>query len=135
CSGSGHPSRARATDATAAEWVARPWLEPRATAIELAAVPRVVPVPATTRAAEPPSIEPSPDGSPAPKVLMSIRDDPDRPTGPRFGTLVHAVLATIALDADAASIRAGCALQSRILGATVAECEAAERLTAAVLGS
>jgi ATP-dependent helicase/nuclease subunit A len=48
-----------------------------------------------------------------------------RPFGPRFGSLVHAVLATIPLDGDAAQVSASAQLHGRILGASAEEIEAA----------
>ncbi len=56
-----------------------------------------------------------------------------RPAGPRFGTLVHAVLATVALDAAPAQIAEGVTLQARILGATQDEAQAATDVVAAAL--
>jgi ATP-dependent exoDNAse (exonuclease V) beta subunit len=56
-----------------------------------------------------------------------------RPGGPRFGTLVHAVLATAALDATSAQIADGVSLQARILGAPAEEVEAATAVVAAAL--
>ena len=43
---------------------------------------------------------------------------PTRPSGPRFGTLVHALLAHVALDAGPADIAHMAAVQARMLGAT-----------------
>ena len=54
-----------------------------------------------------------------------------RPFGPRFGSLVHAVLATIPLDGDAEQIRASAQLHGRILGALAEEIEAAGTTVAA----
>jgi len=48
-----------------------------------------------------------------------------RPHGMRFGVLVHAVLATIALDADAAAVGAATALQARLFGSSPDEAAAA----------
>jgi ATP-dependent exoDNAse (exonuclease V) beta subunit len=48
-----------------------------------------------------------------------------RPHGPRFGTLVHALLAAADLDADAAALRAEAAHQGRIVGASEEEIAAA----------
>jgi ATP-dependent exoDNAse (exonuclease V) beta subunit len=48
-----------------------------------------------------------------------------RPFGPRFGSLVHAVLATVPLDGDAEQIRASTQLHGRIFGALGEEIEAA----------
>jgi ATP-dependent exoDNAse (exonuclease V) beta subunit len=57
----------------------------------------------------------------------------NRPSGPRFGTLVHAVLATIPLDGDGDKVSACAQLQGRILGATAEEVEAAAQTVAAAL--
>ena len=56
-----------------------------------------------------------------------------RPAGPRFGTLVHAVLATVPLDAERRAIEESAALQARILGATHEETVAATALVEAAL--
>ncbi len=56
-----------------------------------------------------------------------------RPAGPRFGSLVHAVLANVPLEADADGVRSVTELQRRVLGASTAESSAAARLVAAVL--
>ena len=56
-----------------------------------------------------------------------------RPTGPRFGTLVHAALATVALDAAPAQIVEAVSLQARILGAPADEIHAATVLVGAAL--
>jgi ATP-dependent helicase/nuclease subunit A len=54
-------------------------------------------------------------------TVYEIESNPDRPAGPRYGALVHAVLATVALDADADDVAATATLQGRILGATPEE--------------
>ncbi len=56
-----------------------------------------------------------------------------RPSGPRFGTLVHAVLATVALDAKREAIAEVAGLQARILGAPNEETEAAIALVESAL--
>jgi ATP-dependent exoDNAse (exonuclease V) beta subunit len=56
-----------------------------------------------------------------------------RPGGPRFGTLVHAVLATVALDAKRGSIADLASLQSRVLGALPEETAAATAVVEAAL--
>ena len=48
-----------------------------------------------------------------------------RPRGARFGALVHAVLATVDLDADPAAVEAATGLQARLLGASAREGTAA----------
>src|SRR5262249_51160485 len=56
-----------------------------------------------------------------------------RPSGPRFGTLVHAILATVALDAGRDAVAEVGTMQSRILGATSEETAAAVSLVEAAL--
>jgi ATP-dependent exoDNAse (exonuclease V) beta subunit len=56
-----------------------------------------------------------------------------RPGGPRFGTLVHAALASVALDATPAQVAEGVSLQARILGAPPEEVEAAVGLISSAL--
>ena len=60
-----------------------------------------------------------------PDVEVLTIDAPAGPGGARYGTLVHAVLATVPLDADTASVRQVVATQARVLGATAAEADAA----------
>ena len=48
-----------------------------------------------------------------------------RPHGVRFGVLVHAVLAVVDLDGDAAAVAAATALQARLLGTSAEETAAA----------
>ncbi len=57
-----------------------------------------------------------------------------RPRGARFGTLVHAVLATVPLDAGADIIRRTAETQGRILDAKADEVSAAAAVVQAVLG-
>jgi ATP-dependent exoDNAse (exonuclease V) beta subunit len=56
-----------------------------------------------------------------------------RPSGARFGTLVHAVLSVIALDADAATVGAVAHTQGRIVSASVEEVESAATAVRAAL--
>jgi ATP-dependent exoDNAse (exonuclease V) beta subunit len=56
-----------------------------------------------------------------------------RPSGRRFGTLVHAVMSSIALNADAASIARSVSLQARILGASDDEISAANEAVGVAL--
>jgi ATP-dependent exoDNAse (exonuclease V) beta subunit len=62
-------------------------------------------------------------------MVESIGPPGPRPHGKRFGTLVHAVLATVELDADRAGVAAAAALQGRLLGATAEEVAAAADTT------
>jgi ATP-dependent exoDNAse (exonuclease V) beta subunit len=74
------------------------------------------------------------DSAPAPDVmLIEVTRESPRPTGPRFGTLVHAALATISLDATPAEIADGVSLQARIVGAPAEEVQAATALVSAAL--
>ena len=77
-------------------------------------------VPAATDVAEPEVVE--------------LVGDPDRPSGGRFGALVHAVLALAPLDATAAQLAEGARLEGRMLGATEAEVTAAGAVATAALG-
>lgn len=56
-----------------------------------------------------------------------------RPHGKRFGVLVHAVLATVALEADAPAIADAARIQGRLTGATPEEIEAACAVVEAAL--
>jgi ATP-dependent exoDNAse (exonuclease V) beta subunit len=57
-----------------------------------------------------------------------------RPRGPRFGTLVHAVLATVALDASDQDVMRTAEAQGRMLLSTIEEIRAASAVASAVLG-
>jgi ATP-dependent exoDNAse (exonuclease V) beta subunit len=69
----------------------------------------------------------SPSGAEVEVVLESAARDAGqaRPRGKRYGTLVHAVLATVDLDADRAAVEAAVRLQARLLRASPAEVGAA----------
>jgi ATP-dependent exoDNAse (exonuclease V) beta subunit len=58
-------------------------------------------------------------------VEMVTRPEEPRPGGRRFGALVHAILATIELDADAEAIQASAAANARMFDATTEETDAA----------
>jgi ATP-dependent exoDNAse (exonuclease V) beta subunit len=58
----------------------------------------------------------------------------DRPRGPKFGTLVHAVLATVPLDAPAAVVQRTAETQGRLLRASEVEVRAAAVVVSSVLG-
>jgi ATP-dependent exoDNAse (exonuclease V) beta subunit len=73
-------------------------------------------------------------GEPAAEVAVeSVEPQRTRPHGKRFGTLVHAVLAAVALDADRAAVAAVAKLEARLLGATDDETGAAVDTVAAAL--
>jgi ATP-dependent exoDNAse (exonuclease V) beta subunit len=69
----------------------------------------------------------APDAPPDPisVEVVGARHVSPGPTGRRFGTLVHAVLRDVPLDAGAATIRQWAQLNGRILGAPPEEIEAA----------
>ena len=58
-------------------------------------------------------------------VVDTWVDRVGRPRGKRFGTLVHAVLADVPLDADRPIVAASCTLHGRLTMATAGEVEAA----------
>jgi ATP-dependent exoDNAse (exonuclease V) beta subunit len=66
-------------------------------------------------------------------AIVALPGADDRPRGPRFGTLVHAVLATVPLDAGEDVVRRTAETQGRILLATAAEVAAAAAVVSAVL--
>ena len=65
--------------------------------------------------------------------IVEVPRDPDRPSGLRFGALVHAVLGTVPLDGDVDVIRRVAELQARTLGATDEEVESAVQVVHTVM--
>jgi ATP-dependent helicase/nuclease subunit A len=70
--------------------------------------------------------------APAVEVITMPGGD-RRPRGPRYGTLVHAALATVPLDAADDVIARVVATEGRIVGATPAEIDSAREVVSAVL--
>jgi len=66
--------------------------------------------------------------------VVDARTMAERPAGPRFGTLVHALLATVGLDEDHSRIAEHAEVQARILGASESDRDAAVECVAAALG-
>jgi ATP-dependent exoDNAse (exonuclease V) beta subunit len=62
---------------------------------------------------------------PTVQVETVERIDPQRPSGRRFGALVHALLASVDLTADGDAIRASALISGRLVGATEEETRAA----------
>src|SRR5262249_28352002 len=58
-------------------------------------------------------------------AIVVVDDRASRPSGVRFGRLVHAVLATTGLDDDRAAVAGHALVHARILGATDSERDAA----------
>jgi ATP-dependent helicase/nuclease subunit A len=77
--------------------------------------------------------EECPGDAPPQVDVVELPRDGERPAGARFGTLVHAALATVALDATAEEATKVVALQGRILGAAEREIMAAADLVRATL--
>jgi ATP-dependent exoDNAse (exonuclease V) beta subunit len=102
------------------------WLASRTEALERGATPsmRLETVTARTREAQEVATD---------VEVLSLPADPARPGGPRFGTLVHAVLATVSLRATPEEIRRHVEMQGRILGAPPAELGAAQTTVEQVL--
>jgi ATP-dependent helicase/nuclease subunit A len=62
---------------------------------------------------------------PSVQIEKIERSDPERPGGRRFGALVHAILAAVDLNADAAAIRASAAVSGKMVGSNEEEVDAA----------
>jgi ATP-dependent helicase/nuclease subunit A len=69
----------------------------------------------------------------APVSVVSLHVDQARPSGTRFGALVHAVLGLVPLDASATDVRRLAEQQVRVLGASESERDAVVPLVAAAL--
>jgi ATP-dependent exoDNAse (exonuclease V) beta subunit len=65
--------------------------------------------------------------------VVEIPDSAGRPRGPRFGSLVHAVLATVPLDAPADLVERAARTEARLLNANDAETRASVEVVVAVL--
>jgi ATP-dependent exoDNAse (exonuclease V) beta subunit len=68
-------------------------------------------------------------------VIEEVVRDPSRPSGPRFGALVHAALMSAGPNAPKQSIARYVAMHARILGATASEADAAAQAVSAALAS
>jgi ATP-dependent exoDNAse (exonuclease V) beta subunit len=66
-------------------------------------------------------------------TIVQIPGAEKRPRGPRFGSLVHAVLATVALDAPDDVVARTAETQARLIGAPAEEIRAAAVVVSAVL--
>ena len=99
------------------------WQETRMRVRETAGAPTLKVVTATEHAIVIAASEPTGRRELAmPEVTIeSVGIDFSRPHGKRFGTLVHAVLSVVDLNADASGVQAVADLQGRLLGATSEE--------------
>ena len=102
------------------------WVEAREATLTRGAEPswRVRSVTAAAHGAESTTHEPT---------IEEIDARPGRPSGKRFGTLVHALLAECPLDADEVALRAMAVHQGRLLDASPEEIDAAVPAAAAAL--
>jgi len=69
--------------------------------------------------------QPAPDLKLAPVEVIELPRAANRPSGRRFGTLVHALLASVPLDGDVSIIQRLATIHGRILGASQDEVDAA----------
>jgi ATP-dependent exoDNAse (exonuclease V) beta subunit len=98
------------------------WKESRSAAVGQASQPTIKVQTATAFAA---SIGPSDQGLASVQIEKVSRADVERPSGRRFGALVHSVLATVDLGASADELGAVVQANARLMAATGGEVEAA----------
>jgi len=111
------------------------WRQDRATAIDTAQRPGVRLQTATAWAAEAAELGIDEEIAGGGSIeIVELAGAAGRPRGPRFGTLVHAVLATVTLDATSEDVVATAETQGRILLSTAEEIRAAAAVGGAVLG-
>jgi ATP-dependent exoDNAse (exonuclease V) beta subunit len=110
----------------------RAWQADRAAATARARVPSVV-VRTATAIAQQREAMPAPAAAPAGVTVVEMPRPAERPFGPRFGTLVHATLATVDLDADAGTVHRTAETQARILLASADEVSAAADAVSSIL--
>ncbi len=109
----------------------RAWRRRRDDIVAEAAVPSVEVVTVTELARRQiADLVPAPADEPE---LLELEGRARRPAGPRFGALVHAVLAAVSLDADRDALGQVARLQGRLLGASGSEVEAAAEAAGAGL--
>ena len=115
------------------------WRDARVEVVERGARPTVRIQTATAWAAEAASsgideaLLERPAGSDTAIDVLHLAGAADRPRGPRFGTLVHAVLATVPLDAADDLVERTARTQGRIINASAPETAAAAAVVSAVL--
>ncbi|MCA9753274.1 MAG: PD-(D/E)XK nuclease family protein, partial [Gemmatimonadetes bacterium] len=109
----------------------RDWERTRGEAIATAARPSVQPL--TARAWSARRLEQAGPAWANGIAVEEIARERGRPKGPRFGALVHAVLAITPLDADDERVAGITEVQGRVLGATPEEVKAARRVARRVL--
>ena len=110
------------------------WRQVREEAVTRASQPSVNVRTATEWAKQDKSQNPNPKAQPPRVEVVTLEWVESRPSGPRFGTLVHASLAAAPLDADDLTIDRIVAVQARIVAAPSDEAAAARQVVRAVLG-
>jgi len=110
----------------------RDWETGRTAAIARASVPSISVRTATELAKSTPA-EGSALLEPLEIEIVDLRPDAPRPFGPQFGTLVHATLATVALDAGDEEIARVARTQGRLLAAKEEEIAAASEAVSRAL--
>jgi ATP-dependent exoDNAse (exonuclease V) beta subunit len=73
------------------------------------------------------------DGALPDVEIVELPRAPNRPSGSRFGALVHAVLASVPLDGDLNAIQSLATIHGRVLGATEEEIASASQIVHAAL--
>ena len=112
----------------------RAWKYARQQTLGQAAVPSLVVQTATERAKALVRTTATGADSVEDVQVVELPRDTDRPSGQRFGSLVHAVLATVPLARAEATAGEVATLHGRILGATDAEVAAATGVVVAAMG-
>ncbi|HTY56807.1 MAG TPA: UvrD-helicase domain-containing protein, partial [Candidatus Binataceae bacterium] len=110
------------------------WRERRAASLKAGAVPTIRVAIATEIAARAHELQLSIPECDDISVIEIARDS-HRPHGPRFGTLVHEILLSVAFDADREAISRAAAFRARILGANDDEITAAVEAVGRALAS
>ncbi len=113
-----------AEDGGASLGVFRDWEKNRAQLLADAAAPQYNVIIASQSADAPPETI---------DVAIELAPHPARPGGRRFGSLVHAAMRDVELDADAIAIQKIVELNARALGAPIEEAQAARSAVAAAL--
>ncbi len=111
----------------------RDWAAARQATLEHAATPSLQVQTVTAYSQAEAARDSTAAAAPAGVELVLLPVAPERPRGPRFGTLVHAVLGGIPLDAGDEQVRLFVELQARIVGAPAIEVTAARTLVTRVL--
>jgi ATP-dependent exoDNAse (exonuclease V) beta subunit len=79
------------------------------------------------------AVDRAPDAQLPPVEIVELPRAARRPSGPRFGALVHAVLGSVPLDGDLNAIQRLATIHGRILGAPAAEIDATAKAVHAAL--